>query len=222
MPGQIADNTRADSLATHFRRRRLQFFLSLLTRVEPVARILDVGGVPTFWTMMQDLLPEHLSITLLNIEAGSPTAQGIQQLIGDARCIGTADRSFDVVFSNSVIEHVGTLGDQSRMAQEIMRVGRRYFLQTPNRAFPLEPHFLVPLFQFWPVSARVWLLQHFDLGWYPRLRDRRLAQDAVGSVNLLSRKDLLSLFPGGNLWEEKAFGMVKSYVIYGGWERPEI
>ena len=71
--------------------------------------------------------------------------------VGDAVDMpGISDGAFDVVFSNSVIEHVETYENQRRMAAEIRRVGRRYFVQTPNRHFPLEPHFLVPGFQLLP------------------------------------------------------------------------
>ena len=58
------------------------------------------------------------------------------------------DKSFDAVFSNSVIEHVGTFEDQKMMANEVIRVTNFYFIQTPNLYFPIEPHFLVPFFQF--------------------------------------------------------------------------
>lgn len=52
------------------------------------------------------------------------------------------DNEFDAVFSNSVIEHVGDYEAQRQMANEIMRVGKRYFVQTPNFYFPIEPHIL--------------------------------------------------------------------------------
>jgi 2-polyprenyl-3-methyl-5-hydroxy-6-metoxy-1,4-benzoquinol methylase len=74
------------------------------------------------------------------------------------------DHQFDVVYSNSVIEHVGDLDDMRRMAQEIQRVGKRYFLQTPNRYFPIEPHFVFPFFQFLPRPVQISLVQKFRLG----------------------------------------------------------
>ncbi|MEM2045934.1 MAG: class I SAM-dependent methyltransferase, partial [Candidatus Bathyarchaeia archaeon] len=60
----------------------------------------------------------------------------VEWIIGDARCMPFKDKSFDVVFSNSVIEHVGNYDDQKMCAEEIRRVGKCYFVQTPNFYFP--------------------------------------------------------------------------------------
>jgi hypothetical protein len=129
---------------------------------------------------------------------------------------------FDVVFSNSVIEHLGTLNEQRWMADEIRRVGKRYFVQTPNRYFPLEPHFLVPFFQFLPLRMRVQLVRRFDLGWYGMggIPDPEHAEAVVRSIRLLSAGELLRLFPDGRLYRERLFGLTKSLIVYGGWEIP--
>lgn len=39
---------------------------------------------------------------------------------------------------------VGKERDQERMAAEILRVGRHCYVQTPNKNFPVEPHFIFP------------------------------------------------------------------------------
>ncbi len=218
MRSRLVDNTRSDSLATRFRRRRFQFFLRLLNQLHPPIRLLDVGGSESFWIMMAPWLGENVSITLLNIDAAPVLRTGMTLVVGDARCMEFADHSFDVAFSNSVIEHVGSRDDQLKMAREIMRVSPRYFVQTPNRGFPLEPHFLVPWFQFWPMSARVWLLQRTKLGWYSKTPDRHRALEAAESIHLLNRSEFAALFPGSKLWEERVLGLVKSYVAYGGWD----
>jgi len=129
-----------------------------------------------------------------------------------------ADKSFDVVFSNSVIEHVGSYENQRRMADEVMRVGRRYFIQTPNRRFPLEPHFLVPWFQYLPGEVRAQLVHRFDVGWYRRIPDLEEARAEVNSIQLLSRRKFAALFPGAAIHVERFAGIPKSFVACGGWD----
>lgn len=103
------------------------------------------------------------------------------------------------------------------MANEIKRVGKRYFVQTPNLYFPIEPHFVFPFFQFLPVEVRVWLISHFDLGFYEKITDKQTAIEAVTSITLLNKKKFISLFPEANLFEEKIFGITKSFIVYDGW-----
>jgi hypothetical protein len=103
------------------------------------------------------------------------------------------------------------------MAREVKRVGMRYFVQTPNKYFPIEPHFLFPCFQFLPVPVRTWLLQHFHLGWRGRVADPQAARASVNSVRLLTRAELTDLFPEASLFEEKLLGLTKSFVVYAGW-----
>ncbi|HJP60817.1 MAG TPA: hypothetical protein VJ865_12495, partial [Gemmatimonadaceae bacterium] len=118
----------------------------------------------------------------------------------------------------SVIEHLGPrFEDQRRMADEVRRVGKRYFVQTPNRYFPIEPHFLTPGFQFLPVPARVWLVTHFNVGWYRRFPDVASARQEVESICLLSRNQVRDLFPEAGIFEEKILGLTKSFVAYHGW-----
>lgn len=202
------------------RKRRFAFFLSLLRAVPRPSRILDVGGTREFWDMMGSEAVGDAHVTLLNLAAQPGSVRGFASVAGDARDLSRyADSHFDVVFSNSVIEHLGPdFADQQRMADEITRVGKRYFVQTPNRYFPLEPHFLVPGFQFFPLSLRVWLVSNFNMGWYRRIPDKAKARREVESVSLLSRSDLRRLFPRAEIYEERIAGLTKSFVAYGGWE----
>jgi len=124
------------------------------------------------------------------------------------------DRQFDIVFSNSVIEHLGEFGDMQSMARGIKRVGKRYFVQTPNLYFPIEPHFIFPFFQFIPASIKVYLVRHFDLGWIGRVPDRRLAEKEVKSIKLLSKSQLRALFPDAKFYHERFCGLTKSLVAY--------
>lgn len=215
---RIVDNRDQRSLAARARISRFKLFRQLLERLEKPIRILDIGGTVRFWEVMDFTQETGVQITLLNLSAPPTDHPNFTTLVGDATDLGLfPDREFDVVFSNSVIEHVGGRLHQASMAEEVRRVGKRYFIQTPNYYFPIEPHFLLPGFHWLPVPARVWLLRRFNLGWIKRTEDENEARQLVESICLLKRADLLALFPGGQLYEERYFGMVKSFIVYDGW-----
>jgi hypothetical protein len=217
---KLADNRDAGSLAVQFRRKRFAFFLSLLSQLNRPVHILDIGGTAGYWETMGLDTNDQVFITLLNLAPEGITLPHMMSMVGDARNIEADNDSFDIVFSNSVIEHVGTLQDQHRMAEEVRRVGKHYFVQTPNKYFPLEPHFLFPFFQFLPLGIRVWLLQNFRLGWFEKTPDTQKAAEIVKSIRLLGKQEFLSLFPHAKLYEEKVFGLTKSFVAYDGWAKP--
>jgi hypothetical protein len=215
----LADNSSSDSLATRMRRTRFQLFLSLLDSLQGHVEILDIGGTQEFWNSMMDLRARDIRVTLLNIEHQDVVSSRFISARGDARSMPSiADKSYDVVFSNSVIEHVGSYDDQRRMASEVMRVGRQYFVQTPNKRFPLEPHFLFPFFQYLPGSVRAQLVHRFDVGWYKRIPDLEQARREVDSIQLLTRSRFAALFPGAKIHVERFAGLPKSFVAYGGWD----
>jgi hypothetical protein len=216
---RLADNSDVASLAVKLRRKRFEFFLMLLEGVPAPVRVLDIGGTSQFWRTMPDTRREQLQITLVNLVREPTTVAGMQSLAGDATDLRQfSDSQFDVVFSNSVIEHVGSFDAQMRMANEVRRVGKMYFVQTPNLFFPLEPHFLVPGFQFFPLGVRAWMLSNFNLGWSARIPDRDRARAEVESVRLLSLRDLRRLFPEARIHAERFAGIVKSFVAYHGWD----
>lgn len=215
---RVADMREADSMITRLRRRRFQLFRSLLDTLPRPIRILDVGGTQFFWHMMEYAAGEAVDITLLNLTPPDVWRPNFHSVAGDGCDMPQfADGEFDVVFSNSVIEHVGSFAAQRRMAREIRRVGRRYFVQTPNRHFPLEPHFFFPGFQFLPLEARVWLLRHFDLGWFKKIPDYQAARREVESIRLLTRAEVRELFPSATTFEERFAGLTVSFVMYEGW-----
>lgn len=214
---RIVDPRREDSLATRLRRRRFERFEALVSDLPRPFRILDVGGVETFWTRMGfPRGPGEARVCLLNLEEVPVSRPGFESLAGDARDLSRfGDDSFDVVFSNSVIEHVGGAAEQARMARELRRVGRRYYVQTPSRGFPIEAHTLVPGFQLLPLGLRATLLQRFALGWMPRQPDRASALAEARALRLLDRRELAELFPDGRLHAERVLGLVKSWTVTG-------
>lgn len=215
---RIYDNGRPDSLAAHMRRKRFALFRQLLSSVPRPLTILDVGGRQRFWEVMGFAQEPDIEVTLLNIDAPDVSYPNFVSVSGDAtQMTQFADEQFDVVFSNSVIEHVGAWAQQQMMAQEVQRVGRRYCVQTPNYFFPIEPHFLFVGFQWLPLEMRAWLHSHFNLGWRQRVPDRNRARAEVAQIRLLKRQELRALFPQAHLYQEKVFGFTKSFVLYDGW-----
>ncbi len=217
----------AQSFSRRFREARLNLFFSLLESEPGIITILDVGGTARFWHDFRDR-PElaRAEVTLLNLPDSSENQQwsidarnGPFRLVaGDARDMSQfEDELFDVVFSNSVIEHVGTYSDQRCAANEMRRVGRRFFVQTPNRFFPIEPHVHVPMFQFLPRAAKIGLHRRYKMGWSERAKTWLEAAAMVDSIRLLSEGEFRDLFPGARVYRERFAGMTKSLVAYGGW-----
>lgn len=206
------------TIAKKMRRKRFVLFESLISALARPLTVLDVGGVQEFWEWME-LIRDDIKVVLYNISPAVSKHSTLISRVGDARDMREfKDKEFQVVFSNSVIEHVGTYQQQHQMADEVQRVGEKYYVQTPNRYFPIEPHFLFPFFQFLPLGFRVFLVTHFNVGWRGRIRDKREALEAVKEIRLLNEKELKQLFPGASIHKEKFLGLTKSFIVYKGWE----
>ena len=206
------------SLAAKMRKQRFEFFAQLLSTVPKPITILDVGGTQTFWETMGYTDEPQVTITLLNINLPDVRYRNFIGIEGNAlNMTQFQDKEFEVMFSNSVIEHVGIFSDQKRMAQEVMRIGKRFFIQTPNYYFPIEPHVLLPAYHWLPKSVRIYLTRHFKLGGRNKITEYEKAKDLIERTRLLKKKEFITLFPGAPIYEEKFLGMVKSFVAYAGW-----
>jgi hypothetical protein len=210
---RLANVSDAGSLSNRLRRERFRLFEELVAAHPAPVRILDVGGEENFWEQMGLVDGRAVALTILNLDAPPARHPGVRTVAGDATALAYADGEFDVVFSNSVIEHVGDEVAQRRMADEIRRVGRSYFVQTPNRTFPVEPHFLFPGFALLPVAVRVWLVRHFSLGWRSKEPDPARALALVRSVRLVSAGEIQMLVPDGRVERERFGGFTKSFVV---------
>jgi len=212
---RLADNGNERSAASRFRRARVRKFASLLEPVSGDLRILDIGGSAEFWLAYRSELHRPAAITVLNQSfEEQPPLPWITYVPGDARDLHMfSNQQFDMCFSNSVIEHVDAAG-RFRMANEIRRVARGYFVQTPAAYFPIEPHFLVPGWQFMPICLRTRLLQLRDWGWMKRTRDPMLAREVVESILLLTTPQLQQLFPDGRIYREKLGPFTKSITAW--------
>jgi hypothetical protein len=198
-----------------WRRSRHGWFIRLFC-LKDGESLLDVGGTPGFW--QRDGTP-NLKIVCLNraalpgwrpVPAASPFCQVVR---GDGCHLAFSDRSFAIGFSNSVLEHVGGWARQKAFAAEILRVGRKIWVQTPAFACPIEPHFLAPFFHWLPISWRKRLGRNFTIwGWIERPSQEKVDL-MVEEIRLLKKKEVQELFPGCLILTEKLLGVVpKSYI----------
>lgn len=177
------------------------------------ATLLDVGGTRAYWESLGSIWRgKPIRITVTNI-AGDTSSDEITVQRGDACAMPEfADGSFDIVHSNSVIEHVGHWREIARMAGEVRRLGRHYYLQTPNLYFPLEPHFKLPFLHWLPESARAQWLRRID-GQLPPGASYDDAMRRVQGINLLTARQMRELFPDGRLVRERFLGLSKSLIV---------
>ena len=204
---EITDNNNPKSWASKCRRRRVKAFIDLLEVTEET-RVLDIGGTSVFWRNNGVVG----NITILNLD--EPASDGDASFVyvqGDARDLSQfGDGEFDVVFSNSVIEHVGNAVDQQAMAHEVSRVGRSFFIQVPNRYFPIEPHYLFPCFQFLPIFVRRGIAKYWPWGWYEA--GSQAAMRDAESIRLLAASEFSGLFPDAYIIGER-FGLLNKSII---------
>jgi len=182
---------------------------------DDVKRVLDLGGKPGFWSD-STVLERPLEITCLNLRgepathrAGQATIEVVQ---GDATNPPVDPSSFDLVFSNSVVEHVGGT-DAIKAFVDVTRQGPRYFLQTPNRYFPIEPHFVLPLHFLMPRRLKALIVMWWDRG--PRRRTYTQALARVDEIHLLSRREVEALFPDATIVVDRKWLLPKSFMVFG-------
>lgn len=197
-----------------FRRRRFALFQDFISGLPRPLTVLDVGGSEAFWGQMGMGEADGLTITLVN-PFPSRAGRFPRIVAGDARGLPFPDQAFDLAFAHSVIEHMGSREGQRQMAVELRRVARHVFVQTPNRYFPIEPHFLMPGIQFLPVEVRARILLALKIEYFfERITTLARAREVAQEIVLLNRQEFRQLFPGGRLVEEKVFGLTKSFTIY--------
>lgn len=212
-----ADVSRAGSLSNRLRSRRFARFADLAAGLPSPLRIIDIGGTQLFWEQRGWADRADVHITTINLTAEPRRFANIESRVGNATdLVGVDDGEFDVAFSNSVIEHLFTYDAQRRMAREVQRVARAFWVQTPNFWFPVEPHFHTVGWQWLPVSARAALIRKRAFGWRGPEPDPARARRLVEEVRLLSKREMRELFPEATIWAERVMGLAKSWVAYAG------
>jgi SAM-dependent methyltransferase len=182
--------------------------VTALSGMSSSTTVLDVGGTELNWGYA-DVRPV---LTILNLTP-SPQMNMGQQVVGNGCRLPFGDSAFDFVFSNSVIEHVP---DHDAFAKEIARVGKRFYVQTPNKWFLIEPHLMAPVVHFLPMKWRQKLVKRFTLwGLIARPSDEEV-NEFLESTHLVGPTELRRLFPGSNREKERFLGMTKSIAVWGG------
>lgn len=172
----------------HTRRKRGELFVATMKPV-PGEKVLDVGGQPQIW----DHVKVPLEITCLNL-AGIMTTehQSHHKFIfveGDGCDMPQFQPGqFDMVFSNSVIEHVGDESKRAMFAREIRRISNRYWVQTPYKHYPIEAHSGMPFWWLYPEFIRKAILRR----WKKKLP---AWTEMIEHTTVISTSELKALFP---------------------------
>lgn len=191
-----------------FRQSRMKQFADTM-ELKPGTRIADLGGTTEIWKLVE--IP--LDITIVNLPGSrmvsdAPRHHRFTFVEGDATDLPQfPDNFFDVVFSNSVIEHVGGTEKERLFASEVRRLAPSYWVQTPSIWFPLEAHTGLPFWWFMPRALKNILHRRWE----------RLVpawNDMVKGTVVIGRRSLRSYFPCGSLGVERTFCIPKSYFIF--------
>jgi hypothetical protein len=183
--------------------------------------ILDIGGTSQYWKIIDEdfLRRNNVSIHLLNIPSESlddlPASGSFSYISGDATgniwdCLDML--SFDLIHSNSVLEHVGDWGKMESFSKNIIAFKGGYFVQTPNYWFPVEPHSMTVLFHWLPKPMRVLLVRKFSLGHWKKAETVSEAVTLVESARLIDEPMFKALFHDAHIKREKFLFMTKSLV----------
>lgn len=219
---RLRHNPLADrkSLEFQFRSKRfakVEQLISTILAEKGSCEILDLGGTELYWTIGEQFLRKHrgkISITLVNLERERvQDANLFKSMSGDASDLSLLDgQQFDMVHSNSVIEHVGDHQAMARFAANVRRLAPRYFVQTPNYWFPFEPHFRLPFFQYLPEWTRVEIIRHFAVGYFDKVPDSAEAWDIIKHHQMIGVRKMRRFFPDGDISFEKIGPLNKSIM----------
>lgn len=195
-----------DIFRQYFRKRRYQQIKSLVNIDSVNGFILDLGSGPMSFFAAK--FPRSKQVILLEINHNEAYSAKRKQpdlfvVIADGKKMPFRDNSIEMTISNSVIEHVN---NPDKLAAEIKRTSRNYFIQTPSADFPLETHSFIPI-PFYNFFDRE-KLQRFLCNMFGA------NFEYVRSVRYLSEQQLKKFFPDAFFTYERFFGLKKSFYIY--------
>ncbi|MGW7820460.1 class I SAM-dependent methyltransferase [Streptomyces puniciscabiei] len=201
------------SLGERLRTARWERFRRCFPGIENMS-VVDLGGTAEMW-LRAPVRAKH--VHLINLEehpAGLPdwiTAENADVTDPAVAAALSSQGGYDLVFSNSTIEHVGGHSQRRGFVAAVERLAPLHWIQTPYRYFPVEPHFVAPGFQFLPLAARARLVRHWPLV-HSRPDSPESAMNAVINIELLTRAEMRYLFPRSVLLSERVLGAPKSLI----------
>lgn len=200
-----------------FRLQRFRRFLSVVDEVVAErgrCNVLDVGGTNDYWLANEDMWGDKpMHVTVMNLGADPTSHPKLTAVTGNACDMREhSDGSFDLIHSNSVIEHVGRWRDQKAMANEVRRVAPRYYVQTPYVWFPIEPHYRAPLIHWLPIQLRAAALRRKAIGFYPKATTIDEAMASAEDASMVDAKQMQALFPDATIEREKFGFFTKSLI----------
>lgn len=204
---RFIDPDRTGSLTHHFRQQRNEEFKRRFPSLTDM-RVLDLGGTAISWRV-SGLRPR--SVTLVNFDHSEDPDEPWMELLRTDACAGGFGK-YDLVFSNSLMEHLGGHTRRRQFADVVQESASAWWIQTPYRYFPIEPHWLFPCFQFLPFRVRVIISQHWNAGNVPALKNITEAAELVASTELISVTEIRAYFPASEIWFERVAGIPKSLV----------
>lgn len=212
----LVNHHKKGSFVNQFRQKRFELLKNGIEKLiqKDHFEILDIGGDIQYWKNIGWQHPA-CKIHLLNLyESQVPENESHQfsSSVGNGLSLEYKKGEVDLIFSNSVIEHVGSYQNQQIFANEVRRVSDKYIVQTPSIWFPLEPHSLIPLFQFLPHSIRAILIMTFNINYFPKAKTYTSAFIVSHSTLMFTYKRFKQLFPEAEIQVERFLGIPKSYT----------
>lgn len=187
------------SLGSRLRARRIAPLLEMIESTykdKGSVSIIDLGGTSNYWNIIlgRYLNDYNVRITVVNLpDISVPEDYGSFRFIEADACNLSqfSDNSFDIAHSSSVVGHVGDWGRMVSFAEEVRRVSKRYFVQTPNYWFPIEPPCMTPFFHWLPKPARQWLVSNFQMGHWKKANSTDEAVRIVERDRLPNKKIMM-------------------------------